>query len=64
MRRNQIKAYVDELCKGPFSDATAVKISEFEDSFTEEEWDYFLDLIKKKDEYYQNHPNEWPEVIG
>lgn len=46
MRKAEIKEYVDELVKTPGTDATG--LTEFEKSFSDEEWDYFVDLLLEK----------------
>ena len=46
MRKTEIKEYVDELVKTPGTDATG--LTEFEKSFSDEEWDYFMDLLLEK----------------
>ena len=46
MRKAEIKEYVDELVKTPGTDATG--LTEFEKSFSDEEWDYFMDLLLEK----------------
>lgn len=46
MRKAKIKEYVDELVKTPGTDATG--LTEFEKSFSDEEWDYFMDLLLEK----------------
>lgn len=46
MRKAEIKEHVDELVKTPGTDATG--LTEFEKSFSDEEWDYFMDLLLEK----------------
>lgn len=46
MRKAEIKEYVDELVKTPGTDATGS--TEFEKTFSDEEWDYFMDLLLEK----------------
>ena len=46
MRKAEIKEYVDELVKTPGTNATG--LTEFEKSFSDEEWDYFMDLLLEK----------------
>lgn len=46
IRKKEIIAYEEELSNGPFTDE--VKTTSFEDSFSDEEWKFFLDLIKKR----------------
>lgn len=46
MRKAEIKEYVDELVKNPGTDATG--LTEFEKTFSDEEWDYFMNLLLEK----------------
>lgn len=46
MRKAEIKDYVDELVKTPGTDATG--LTEFEKTFSDEEWDYFMSLLLEK----------------
>lgn len=66
MRRDQIKKFVDRTTSKPYSDATSAMLAwgkdPFLDSLSMEEWDYLMELIQKKNEYYQKHPDEMPEI--
>ena len=68
MRRDQIKKFVDKTTSKPYSDATSAMVAwgrdPFLNSLSEEEWDYLMKLIEEKTEYYQNHPDEMPEIIA
>ncbi|TBH76736.1 hypothetical protein C1A34_07945 [Lactobacillus amylovorus] len=46
MRKAEIKEYVDKLVKTPSTDATG--LTEFEKTFNEDEWNYFMDLLLEK----------------
>lgn len=46
IRKAEIKKYVDELVKTPGTDATG--LTEFEKTFNEDEWNYFMDLLLEK----------------
>lgn len=46
MRKDEIKKYVDKLVQTPGTDA--VGLTEFEKTFSKEEWDYFMALLLEK----------------
>lgn len=60
MRKEQIKQYVNETVKGPFTDRVA--FPEFIKTLIPEEWDYLMQLVKEKEQYFENHPDEMPEI--
>lgn len=60
MRKEQIKQYVNETVKGPFTDRVA--FPEFIKTLIPEEWDYLMRLVKEKEQYFENHPDEMPEI--
>ncbi|MFC2694903.1 MAG: hypothetical protein ACFN0Y_02660 [Lactobacillus sp.] len=60
MRKEQIKQYVNETVKGPFTNRVA--FPEFIKTLIPEEWDYLMQLVKEKEQYFENHPDEMPEI--
>ncbi len=48
IRKKEIIAYEEKLSKGPFTDE--IKTIPFEDSFSDEEWEFFLKLLKKRND--------------
>ena len=45
MRKDEIKKYVEKQIKIPGTDA--VGLTEFEKTFSKEEWNYYMDLFSK-----------------
>ena len=61
MRKAEIKKYVDELVKIPGTDA--VGPTEFEKTFSKEEWDYFMDLLLEKQKLFAEGKLKVPEPL-
>lgn len=65
MRRAEIKKHVEDLMHRTYSDRTAMERDPFEATFTNEEWDYFIQLLKEKNDYLAKHPEvPGPKVIA
>lgn len=60
MRRDQIKEYVEQIVKGPFTDK--LEFPDFIKTLTPEEWDYLMKLVKEKEQYFIDHPDKIPEI--
>lgn len=52
MRKEQIKQYVNETVKGPFTNRVA--FPEFIKTLIPEEWDYLMQLVKEKEQYLKS----------
>ncbi|WP_297949677.1 hypothetical protein [uncultured Lactobacillus sp.] len=61
MRKNEIKAYVDNMITKPSTDATGM--TAFEKTFSEEEWDYFMKLLWEKQRLYEEGKITVPEPL-
>ena len=62
IRKSEIKEYVEELIKIPTSDATG--LTEFEKTFSDEEWDYFLELMREKQDLYSKGLLDVPDPLA
>ncbi len=60
MRKEQIKKYINEAVKGPFTDK--IEFPEFIKTLSPEEWDYLMQLVKEKEQYFEKHPDKMPEI--
>lgn len=60
MRKEQIKKYINEAIKGPFTDK--IEFPEFIKTLSPEEWDYLMQLVKEKEQYFEKHPDKMPEI--
>ncbi|MDK7952160.1 hypothetical protein [Lactobacillus paragasseri] len=62
IRKKEIIAYEEELSKGPFTDE--IKTTPFEESFSDEEWKFFLDLIQKRSDAMTEPVDEDKLLVG
>lgn len=61
IRKAEIKKYVEDQIKIPGTDA--VGLTDFEKTFTKEEWDYYMDLLRDVSERYARGEIDIPEPL-